>query len=285
MGASLSVSTWSLHRTLGQPDLYGPEQGFLIPPRKPEKNVLSLFQLPAHLAEHGIFTLELCHFHLPQLDREYLADVRAALEASRIELFSLLIDDGDLTHPINALRDMEWIRSWIDVAGQLGARRVRVIAGKAPFSAEALDQSVHFLRQLAEHAHGWGIRLMTENWFGLLSQPAAVKALLERLEGNAGLCFDFGNWRGPTKYDDLRAIASFAESCHAKAHFTALGRMDVDDYVRCLNITQAVGFSGPYTLIYDGPDEDEWAGLNREREVVGPYLAQSQPFSDMHSPN
>jgi hypothetical protein len=113
---------------------------------------------------------------------------------------------------------------------------------------------------------------MTENWFSLLSRPAVVHDLLKRLEGRVGLCLDFGNWRGPTKYEDLRLIASSAESCHTKAHFSPSGEMDKDDYIRCLDITQAAGFAGPYTLIYDGPNEDEWTGIASEREVVLPYL-------------
>jgi len=34
------------------------------------------------------------------------------------------------------------------------------------------------------------------------------------------------------------------------------------------------GFAGPYTLIYDGPNENEWSHLAQEAEVVLPYLAR-----------
>ena len=48
--------------------------------------------------------------------------------------------------------------------------------------------------------------------------------------------------------------------------------MDETDYRKCLDITRAAGFSGPYTLIYSGPNDDEWEGLAMEREVVAEYL-------------
>ena len=70
----------------------------------------------------------------------------------------------------------------------------------------------------------------------------------------------------------LAAIMPAAESCHAKASFDSRGEMDEADYRRCLELTRAAGFSGPYTLIYDGPDDDEWRGLAREQEVVADYL-------------
>src|SRR5947209_5352735 len=95
----LSVSTWSLNRTLGQPQFYGVDNQHNIPVDTHNKGVLSLLELPAHIARFGISTLEICHFHLPSLDKGYLAELRGALAAAHVELFSLLIDDGDITHP------------------------------------------------------------------------------------------------------------------------------------------------------------------------------------------
>lgn len=268
----VSVSTWSLHRTIGDPQIYGPENGHNIPGETHGRGAISLLELPSHVAAFGINTMEICHFHLPTLDKSYLTDLRSALQAANVELFSLLIDEGDLTHPNHADRNLAWIDSWLDVACQLGAKRARVIAGKAAFSEEALEMSVQRMSRLIEHAETVGLRLMTENWFGLLSSPAAVNALFERLEGKAGLCFDFGNWHGLDKYANLQSIAPYAESCHAKAAFVSVHEMDEVDYRQCLDITRAASFSGPYTLIYDGPNTDEWSGLARERQVVQPYL-------------
>ncbi|HEX4208466.1 MAG TPA: TIM barrel protein [Ktedonobacteraceae bacterium] len=268
----LSVSTWSLHRTLGSADRYGPEHGLHIPAHTTGSDALPLLELPRRLAEFGIHTLEICYFHLPSLEREYLAELRAALEEAQVELFSLLIDNGDITHPVHAERDTAWISSWIDIAGLLGAKRARVIAGKAEPTMENIQTSVRTLRHFAERAEASNVRLMTENWYELLSRPEVVHTVFEQLEGHIGLCFDFGNWSGPTKYEDLAAIARYAESCHTKAHFDAGGVMDTADYLRCLDITRAAGFSGPYTLIYDGPSADEWAGLASEREIVTRYL-------------
>jgi Xylose isomerase-like TIM barrel len=269
----VSVSTWSLHRTLGDPQIYGADNGEGIPTATHGRGALSLLEVPAQLAAFGIQTLEICHFHLPRLDEGYFRELRSALRDANVELFSLLIDEGDITHPEHAARDLAWISSWLDVASALGAKRVRVIAGKAAPSETTLAMSIRGLQSLLPRAEALGLRLMTENWYGFLSSPASVRALLERLEGNVGLCFDFGNWRGPNKYRDLQSIAPFAESCHAKAFFAPSGDMEQNDYSRCLDITRSAGFSGPYTLIYDGPSPDEWAGLAQERQVVEPYIA------------
>ena len=271
-GPRLSVSTWSLHRQLGSPDFYGPEDGQQIPVATHGNGELSLLEVPARVAEFGINTLELCHFHIPSLDKGYLNELRSALKAANVELFSLLIDHGDITHPKCADQDLVWIGEWIDTAGMLGATCARAIAGKAAPSADTLEMSRTGLKKLAERANANGVRLMTENWFSILSTPENVLTLLDGLEGKVGLCLDFGNWQGETKYADLKTIAPRAESCHTKAHFPAPGEMDRDDYILCLDLTQDVGFSGPHTLIYDGPGDDEWEGLSIEREVVQSYL-------------
>ncbi len=264
----LSVSTWSLHRTLGCPTGYGP--GEAIPVRANEG--VPLLALPALIAGAGIFTVEICHFHLPTRDRGYLRELRGAMLDAGVEPFTLLVDAGDITDPRHGARDLEWIRGWLDDAAELGMARVRVIAGKAQPSEAALAASVKGLRQLATRAREVGVRLTTENWLTLMATPAQVLPVLEALDGALGLCVDFGNWRGPDKYAALAKLMPYAESFHAKCHFDVAGVMDREDFANCLELTRAAPHAGPFTMIYDGPNPDEWGGLSAERVMVEPYL-------------
>jgi sugar phosphate isomerase/epimerase len=253
---------------LGNPAGYGPGQE--APPASQQG--LALLELPAKLHAFGIHTLEICHFHLPSRDRAYLAEVRGAMHDAGVEPFTLLIDAGDVTDPVYGKRDLAWIAGWIDDAAELGVERARVIAGKSNPSQEAMAASIDALRHLADRADAVGVRLTTENWMGLMATPAEVLQLLDALDGRLGLCVDFGNWRHAQKYDDLAAIMPRAESFHAKCHFDVNGTMDREDFVRCLELARAASHAGPYTLIYDGPNGDEWGGLEAERAIVAPYL-------------
>ncbi len=268
----ISVSSWSLHRQLGKPGFTGPAHDMQIPTETHNMGPIPLLDLPKRIFEFGINTMELCHFHLPSVEKTYLFELRAALQDADVELFSLLIDEGDITHLSNAERDIAWIERWIDIAGELGAKCARVIGGKAEPTKETLTQSQNALSKLTERADTAGIRLMTENWFSIFSTPENVMTILDQLDGKVGLCLDFGNWRGETKYTNLAKIAPLAESCHTKAHFTAQREIDKEDFIQCLELTKNAGFTGPHTLIYDGPGDDEWEGLAIEREVVYPYL-------------
>jgi sugar phosphate isomerase/epimerase len=268
-GRRLSVSTWSLHRTLGDPPGYGP--GDPQPAWPDWENAVALLDLPERLADFGIHTLELCHFHLPSRDDGYLKELRRALDAAGIELWAFLIDSGNVVDPVNGERDRQWIADWLPVASALGAKTARVVAGKAEPTPERLARSRRALAGLAQVAADLDVRLTTENWHALLSTPDAVDELLDGLTDQIGFCIDLGNWSGPTKYADLARIAPYADGCHAKCRFDADGP-DRADYARSLALLDAAGFDGPYTLIYDGPSADEWAGLAVEREMVAPYL-------------
>jgi hypothetical protein len=258
---------------LGAPAFYGPENSgqWGSQPTKPAK--FSLLELPAQIAAHGFRSLDLCHFHLPSCEASYLAELRAELQGAGITLWTLLVDAGDVTHPQHGERDLAWMQQWIPYAGSLGARTVRVIAGKSQPDDSSLQTSLRGMKMLAQLAAQHGVQLTIENWFALLGKPTQVLWMLEQMNGQLQLKLDFGNWGGPTKYDDLAQIAPFAESCHTKAHFTGRYEIGREDYVRCLEITKTAGFDGPHTLIYDdGAGEDEWQGLQIEAEIVGAYL-------------
>jgi hypothetical protein len=95
----------------------------------------------------------------------------------------------------------------------------------------------------------------------------SVRAVLEAAGRDVGLLIDLDNWRGPGKYAELEQIAALAESCHAKAVFRG-DELDEDDFQRTLSLLKNAGFDGSLALIYDGPNADEWAGLDREWAIV-----------------
>jgi len=280
----LSVSTWSLHRALGpmyHPSKSDPDR--LIPHAEMPAEI-SLLDVPARISSMDIRTLEICHFHFPRLDAGYYADLRSALEEADVSLFSILIDAGDITRPDSAQReaDMAWIRSWLEIAGACGAAHARVIAGDTAITSnggdlrdhETIRLSAQNLRALAEVGRDCGVRVITENFRALTTQPAPLLAILELCEDEVGLCADFGNYKGSGKYDDLAAILPRADSVHAKAYYPEPGKIDQRDFRHCLDLSRTAGFDGPYSLIFDDVGI-EWDNLVELREAVKPYTGAS----------
>lgn len=261
-----AVSTWSLHRTLGRfvhPD--STPHGGPFMDSAPAADGLALLDLPAELRGRGYDAVQICHFHLPSRDPAYLAELRGALDSSAIDLDAVLIDDGDLTDRKDADRVEAWIGGWLDTATALGARRARVSVGRSAPSAETVQESARRLVRLAS-AHP-DIRVVTENWMEMMPDADSVLALLEATGDAVGLLIDLGNWSGPGKYRDLARIAPLAESCHAKCRFTGVGA-DRKDFRLSLQVLQGVGYDGPFALIYDGADDDEWRWLDVEWDIV-----------------
>jgi sugar phosphate isomerase/epimerase len=247
----IAVSTWSVHHLL-------------------EK--LSLEKLPAVLAKRGYGRVEICHFHLSNQQPEYLRGIGKLFRDHGVIIQTLLIDDGDLTNPATRARDLAWIASWVEAAAVLGAENARVIAGKAKPSAEALALSIDGLKAIGKLGRERGVRIVTENWFDLLSSPTEVHHVLDALGSDVGLLADMGNWSGPTKYEGLKSIFARAELCHAKCAFGDALDMNCADYGSCMKAAREAGYSGPYTLIFDSPG-DEWAGLAMEEKFVRDYYA------------
>lgn len=232
-----------------------------------QPGTLDLLDVPAALADHGYHTMELCHFHLPSTDGPYLEGLRKRIEDHRIELWSTLIDDGNLNDPEHADRDLRWTSEWIVRAAALGSRCVRVVAGKAPSSDASIRKSAESLERLIEVADPLNVRVLTENWFDTLNSPAAVDQLFDLVGPELGLCFDFGNWGDDDKYENLVQIAGYADSCHAKCQYID-GKPGVEDFARCLQITRDAGFNGPYTLVH-GEHGRVWETLDEQRNLIG----------------
>jgi sugar phosphate isomerase/epimerase len=266
-----AVSTWSLHRTLGNFSAPGSAIDGGKMPGPPELGSgLTLLDLIPELAARGYTMLQICHFHLASTDEGYVAQVREALADHGIRLDMLLIDAGDLSAPNTELQ-LAWYNHWLNVAAQLGAERARLGAGRSEPTDELLQNSGMHLAALAD-AHP-EVRVVTENWMEMTPDAATLLTVLDAAGDNVGLLFDFGNWSAPEKYDELAKIAPRAESCHAKCAFDESGP-DEADYRQCLTILKDAGFTGPIALIYDGPDDDEWAALETEWRIVQDVFAE-----------
>ncbi|MFC5530312.1 sugar phosphate isomerase/epimerase family protein [Cohnella yongneupensis] len=272
----LSVSTWSLHRLLGplRWTAWNADTGAHETHIDEQPQAHSLLELPPEAARRGYAAIEVCHFHFPRTDAAYLSELRAAFSAAGVRFDTLLLDYGDLTSADERRRaaDLGFVRRWIDVASQCGARQIRVVAGEAPPTDEAaISRSAAALAELAEYSASRQVRVITENFKSLTSTASSCLKLLAQAGEAVGMITDFGNFHGDAKYAELAAIAPRSVSVHAKAAYDDAGLPDEPEFVRCLEAVKAARYEGAYVLIYDGPG-DMWEGLERIKRLVLPYI-------------
>ena len=267
MNNPIVVSSWSLHRTIGTTYHDSPAGG---PKGKAthSETPLDLLELPKALRDHGYSAMQLCHFHLPSREEAFISEFRAALDQSGIKLWTLLIDEGDITDAASGQDSADWISSWVRTAAQLGTDRARVIAGKQKCSTETMDLAVTRLKQIAAVATEVGVRIETENWFDLLATPSAVNEILDRMEGQLGLCADFGNWPRPFIYEALPQIMGRAETCHAKFEFVSASELDEAHSAACLKIAEEADYKGPFVIVNGGASASEWDAIDTQRKRI-----------------
>ena len=263
----ISISSWSLHRLLGRA-WYDQDGKGQLKNRSEEKPEIELLELPGQAAAHGFGTVELCHFHFPSVDASYLDSLVDAVTSANIELFSILIDTGDITHhdPESREVDLATIRFWIDIAAEVGAEYVRIIAGDAEADDVTIGLAVDGLKELAAYADEQGVKTLTENFKQLARLPETVLDIVERCGGQVGLCADFGNFPKESRSEDLAAVLPKANSIHAKADYVA-GQMDREAYRRYVQLAVDAGFDGPISLIYQEVD-DVWDRLAEMKDVT-----------------
>jgi len=277
---TIAVSSWSVRHALGPmyPGLALTQGARTVTNNRFGSGSLTLLDLPAAARAAGIGLLDVCHFHFPRTDADYLRQLSDRMAAAGVQLLTLLVDEGDISTADTAARerDLASMRDWIDIAARLGARYVRVIAGEqdAGPNDDAVQRSAAGLSTLARYAQERSVGLLIENFRPLAMSHDNLLALLDATKGTVGLVADFGNYKGPEKYGVLRAILPRATTIHAHASVEWMrpGATDEGDLQRCLALSRAAGFAGAYVLIFDGdPAEDEWAGIGQMAATVQDY--------------
>ena len=273
---SAAVSTVTLMKALGKPmyelDAASGQQAGA--PSEPA--TIDLLDVPAAAAAHGFHSFDLSNYHLPSIERGYLADLRAAFADADVELFQLLIDTGEVASVDADERNagIAHIKRWMDIAVELGARGARYVPGDSEPTPESIRASGEAFRELFDYAVENGLKPATENFRHFNLKADVLLNVLDNSEREYGVIADFGNARGPKKYETLEKIMPRATSIHAWAEVDDAGNLLSEEFRRCLMIARDNGFDGPIMLQYGYPIDvfertrEVWTRADEMREEV-----------------
>lgn len=268
----LAISSWSVHGELGQV-WYEPDANNVMANKASGGAAhLDLLDLPAKMAENGIYLLELCNFHLPSVDDAYLAQFRQAMQTAGVSLVNLLIDTGNLAAPDDVWRaDIASAKMWLDVAQKLSAKGARIDCGTEAATPASIERSARALQELFDYAAQFGLEITTENWRTLSLEPVNLLEVMRQVERPLKLCVDFGNAeKTADKRATLNALMPLANSIHFKADFDGLSINEMVLRADATLIKQA-DFAGHITLIV-GDTDDEWEKLHLLKTHITPLL-------------
>ncbi|MBT5708131.1 sugar phosphate isomerase/epimerase [Verrucomicrobia bacterium] len=214
------------------------------------KAMLTLESLPQFAANRfEIRQLEYWSLHFESQERSYLDRLKTTATRAGSKLINLQIDGPyRLASPNKEKRteSINKVKRWIDVASYLGMPSARANPGKGDF--ESVIQS---FKELNQYAKSKGVLLLTENHFGMETDPAVHLRIHDEINDKEfKLIPDFGNYHSNlARYEALAQIMPLAHLVSAKV-------MDLDkhfqhttfDYNRCLEIATQSEFSGVFSI-------------------------------------
>ena len=274
----IGLSSFSLHLpdALGNPWYELDADGLQAVGSMAAAPTLDLLDMPAEIASHGVSTVDLCIQHIPSIERSYLAELRSAFEESKVELYQLLIDLGEVASadPAERSASIKLTKRWMEIAAELGSTGVRYVPGDSKPTPEAIRKSGEAFRELFDYCVQCGVEPATENYKFFNQKADDLLQVLDLSEREYGLVADFGNAQGPNKYDTLAKLMPRATAIHQWVEIDEDGTLNVEDSRHCLNMARDNGFDGPIMLLGGHPYDvyrgtrDLWGAVDELRGEV-----------------
>lgn len=158
------------------------------------------------------------------------------------------------------------VKQWLDYAGDMGARQIRIFAGalpKEPKVDEATGRKwvVECLEECLPKAEENGVILALENHGGVVSDANGILAILNAVKSDwLGMKWDCGNFRTADPYADLARTVNYAVTTHIKTEVaTPDGQKKPADLERVISILRDAGYRGYLILEYEAKEEPKVA--------------------------
>ena len=226
----VGVAGWAFHRSILQ------------------KRSLSLLDFPALARqEYGVGTVELVSEFFESQTAGYLNRLRRALEAERVEVHGIAVDQGNISSADESERrtSLEALKQWFYVARAIGGRAIRVntddfeplvelLVARRPLPPGAIlfawptlsdderraavERSAAAYVELALVAAETQVKLLIENHGGVTGDPRNIAYLLGRVDSPwLATCPDNQNpYDGDAWEAGTKVLAPRAHSVHVK---------------------------------------------------------------------
>jgi sugar phosphate isomerase/epimerase len=266
------LSSFSLHLPdvfLGDPWFELDESGKSVSGSFRGTPSLDLLDFPAKVAAHGINCVDLCIQHIPNIEPDYLAELRSAFESANVELYQLLIDLGEVasSDPDERSASIVLTKRWMEIAAELGATGVRYVPGDSKPNPENIRATGEAFRELYDYCVDCGLEPATENYKVFNNEADDLLQVLDIAERDYGVVADFGNANGSNKYEILSKLMPRATAIHQWVMVDDDGTLNREDAKRCLNMARDNGFDGPIMLL-GGHPYDVYRGARELGEAV-----------------
>jgi sugar phosphate isomerase/epimerase len=219
--------------------------------------------------------------HFPSIDPRYLAQFRAALEASHALAVNIAVDGEHSPYAADRAereRTIAFSRQWVDVAVAIGSPSIRTNIPAANDSKPSLDRAAESLSRVIEYASAKNVVTHLENDNPVSEDPLFLVALIEKVNSPwLHALPDFANTlaRGNEEYAYRSIDSLFGHAygiCHVKEWETDdRGKPVHVDMEKTFSILKQRGYKGYCSMEWDSPG-DPYAGTLGLIEKTMRYL-------------
>ncbi len=222
--------------------------------KKPTMTLFEFIDLAADLPLDGV---ELTSYYWAEQTAEYAKKLAAHAAkkkraVSGVPIRSIFTMKDDTARA----KEVEQVKDWIKLAGEVGAKTVRIFAGnlekdeKLEDAQKRVVASVEACLPAAEKA---GVVLALENHGGITATPDQLLALVKPIKSQwLGVNIDTGNFKTPDPYEDVAKIAHYGVVCQVKTEVFPGGKEPVEaDLGKMVKILKDANFHGYVALEYE----------------------------------
>lgn len=226
-----------------------------------KKPTMTLFEFIDLAADLPLDAVELTSYYWAEQTAEYARKLAAHAAKKKRAVSGVPIGNKFTLKDEAKLKDeVKKAQEWIKLAGDLGAKTVRIFAGDLE-KGETLDAaqkrvvaSVEACLPVAEKA---GVILALENHGGITATPDQLLALVKPIKSQwLGVNIDTGNFKTDDPYADVAKIAPYGVVCQVKTEVNPGGKKKEDaDLGKMVKILKDAKFDGTVVLEYEAAED------------------------------
>jgi sugar phosphate isomerase/epimerase len=244
----------------------------LLDLKKKPAPAMTLFDFIDFAAGLPLDAVELTSYYFADTSDAYLAKLKAHCTRLGLDVSGVPVgNDFCLRDPGKHKEQIDSVKAWTERAAKLGAKTVRIFAGrveKGDDEAEARRRCVAALEECAEYAGKFGVYLALENHGGVTATPAELLGLVKPVKSPfLGVNIDTGNFHGADPYAEVAEIAPYGVCVQVKTEVSpAGGKKSEADLKRFVDILRAANYRGYVALEYEAAEDP--------RAAVPRYVAE-----------
>jgi sugar phosphate isomerase/epimerase len=245
--------------------------GAWMHPGHPKSPSMTLLEFPALVVKQfGVRGVEPLSAHFHSTDAAYLGQFREAVEKAGAHIVNIPLDERySFYHPDLSIRQkaIDTGKQWVDVAKAIGSPSIRAHIEGVRGMKPDVDRAAESLRQLADYGGSQDIVINLENDDAVSEDAFFIVHVIQKVNHPFLHALpDFANsMQSGDPAFDYRAIAAMFRHAynisHAKFGETiSHNKFAAVDVKKTLGIAKAAGYRGYFSMEWEGPGQDPFAG-------------------------